>query len=58
VKRRQFEREGCETLSREFPDEVAAIVFAEKLAQLTGKEITVRDAEGITLCIVPIKLSS
>jgi hypothetical protein len=56
--KRQFEREGCETLSREFSDEVAAIVFAEKLAQLTGKEITVRDAQGVMLCILPIKLSS
>jgi hypothetical protein len=56
--KRQFDREGCETLSREFPDEVAAIQFAEKLAEMTGKEITVRDAAGVKLCIVPIKLDS
>ena len=56
--KRQFDREGCETLSREFSDEVAAIEFAEKLAEMTGKEITVRDAKGIALCIAPIKLDS
>jgi hypothetical protein len=32
--------------------------FAEKLAQEAGLQITVRDAEGIKLCIAPIKLSS
>jgi hypothetical protein len=56
--KRQFERPGYTTVSREFPNEVAAIQFAEKLARVSGKEITVRDAEGIMLCIAPIKLSS
>jgi hypothetical protein len=27
-------------------------------AEMTGKEITVRDAAGNKLCVVPIKLSS
>jgi hypothetical protein len=56
--KRLFDRAGCNTLTREFPDEVAAIEFAEELARLTDKEITVRDAEGVKLCIVPIKLRS
>jgi hypothetical protein len=56
--KRQSESPDYKTFSLEFPDEIAAIGFAEKLARETGQEIIVRDAEGIKLCIAPIKLSS
>ena len=56
--KRQFECPDYQTFILEFPDEIAAIEFAEKLARETGQEITVRNAEGIKLCTAPIKLSS
>jgi len=56
--KRQFECPDYQTFILEFPDEIAAIQFAEKLARETGQEVTVRDAEGIKFCIAPIKLSS